>query len=210
MTKQPKALVVEVQPRIHALGQEGAGHGSADTVRLRAAVSPPSHMRFATSLLNELSKRDPDGSRLASATDVGQAVALVADRVLDPAVVWQEQFGAFYDTNGVCQLLGRDDEPVSRQAVHKRKGLLALTTGSGQVVYPAFQFRGRILAPGLDRVLETLPVDLVSGWTLASWLVSPEVELDGDRPVEVLFSGQRAAIDRVVRAARHWAAQLAS
>ncbi len=214
MTKQPRSsqpkALVGGQPRVSRLAQKRVRRGSDFTGRMSASAFPPSHVRFATSLLNELAKRDPDGSRLASATDVRQAVALVADRVLDPAVVWQEQLGAFYDTDGVRQLLGRDNEPVSRQAVHKRKGLLALTTGSGQVVYPAFQFRGRTLASGMNRVLETLPTDLVSRWTLASWLVSPEVELDGDRPVDVLFFGQRAAVDRVVQAASHWAAQLAS
>ena len=186
--------------------RQRAGRGSSAPV----PVTPPSHSQFAASLLAELARRDPDGSRLALTADVGQVVAHVADRVLDPAVVWQEGLGAFYDTDGVRQLLGRDDEPVSRQAVHKRKGLLALTTGSGQVVYPAFQFSGRTLAPGMDRVLEVLSADVVSRWTLASWLVSPDAELDGDRPIDVLFSGQPAAVDRVIQAASHWAAQLAA
>jgi hypothetical protein len=176
---------------------------------LRTSRSAPhSHERFATSLLDELARRDPDGSRLqASAAD---AVALVADQVLATAALWEEQLGAFYDTDGVRQLLARGGEPVSRQAVHKRRGLLALRTGSGQTVYPAFQFRGRALAPGLDRVLDLLPSDLVSGWTVASWLVSPEAELEGEHPVEVLFTGPDAAVDRVVTAAAHWAARLAA
>lgn len=210
MTKQPRPsgakALVGAQGSAPVRVRQRAGRGSSAS----APATPPSHVRFAASLLAELCRRDPDGSRLALTADVGQVVARVADRVLDPAVVWQEGLGAFYDTDGVRQLLGRDDEPVSRQAVHKRKGLLALTTGSGQVVYPAFQFSGRTLAPGMDRVLEVLSADVVSRWTLASWLVSPDVELDGDRPIDVLFSGQPAAVDRVVQAASHWAAQLAA
>ena len=169
-----------------------------------------SHQRFAAELLSELGRRDPGGAWLRSADALQQAVALVADTVLDPAQVWQEQLGACYDTDGVRRLLGRDGEPVSRQAVHQRRGLLALSTGSGQTVYPAFQFRGRTLAPGLDRVLDALPADLVSPWTVASWLSSPAAELDGERPVDVLFAGPRAAVDRVVGAAVHWAAALAA
>ena len=98
---------------------------------------------------------------------------------------------------------------MSRQAVHKRKGLLALTTGSGRVVYPAFQFRGRILAPGLARVLEELPGDRVSRWTVASWLVSPEADLGGEAPIEVLFDADPAGVDAVARVARAWAGDLA-
>lgn len=183
-----------------------AAGGRTRVSRPRAAA-PTSHGTFVRSLLAELAVRDPDGSRLGAATDVAQAAVLAADSVLDPGLVWVEHLGALYDTDGVRHLLGRDDEPVSRQAVHKRKGLLALTAGSGQVVYPAFQFHGRQLAPGLDRVLAALPGDLVSRWTVASWLVSPEPELDGETPIAALFAGRAAAVGQV---AERWAGQLAA
>lgn len=173
-------------------------------------VHPASHERFAQSLLDELSRRDPDGAGLGTESELEQAVRLVVDQVLAPAAIWQEHLGAFYDTEGVRRLLGSAGSPVSRQAVHKRKGLLALTTGSGQVVYPAAQFRGRTLAPRLDKVLAALPPDLVSGWTVASWLVSPESDLDGERPLDVLFEGPEAARARVVESAVRWADQLAA
>ena len=166
------------------------------------------HERLAEAFLLELTRRDPDGSRLAGATDVGQAAVLAADTVLDPGVVWVDALGAFYDTDTVRRLLGRDGQPVSRQAVHKRKGLLALRTGSGRMVYPALQFRGRALAPGLDRVLEALPEDRVSRWTVASWLVSAEADLGGEAPIGVLFDADPAGVDAVVRVARAWAQDL--
>jgi hypothetical protein len=168
------------------------------------------HERLAEAFLLEMTRRDPDGSRLAAAIDVDQAATLAADTVLDPGVAWVEALGAFYDTDAIRRLLGRDSGPVSRQAVHKRKGLLALTTGSGRTVYPAFQFRGRTLAPGLDRVLEALPEDRVSRWTVASWLVSPEADLGGEAPIDVLLDSDPAGVDAVVRVARAWAADLAS
>ena len=92
--------------------------------------------------------------------------------------------------------------------MHKRKGLLALRTGSGRMVYPALQFLGRTLAPGLDRVLEALSEDRVSRWTVASWLVSAEADLGGEAPIDVLFDADPAGVDAVVRVARAWAQDL--
>ena len=89
----------------------------------------------------------------------------------------------------------------------KRRGLLALTTGSGRVVYPRFQFRDGAPLPGLDRVLAELPESLVSRWTVASWLVSPSSEFAGARPVDLLADG---AVVAVVTAARRWASDLAA
>jgi hypothetical protein len=172
---------------------------------------PKSHRAFGKAILDELRKRDPDGTLLVgSAPDVDQAASMAVDKVLDPSVLWVEHLGAFYDTTAVRSLLGLAGKPVTRQAVHKRKGLLALTTGSGQVVYPAFQFRARQLVHGLDRVLAELPESLMSRWTLASWLVSAEHDLDHERPIDVLFDQDQAGVDAVVRVAHTWAAQLAS
>jgi hypothetical protein len=169
---------------------------------------PASHRALATQLLAELSLRDPDGSRLALAGDLRQAATLAADRMLDPSLTWSEQLGACYDVEGVRQLLARDGQPISRQAVHKRRGLLALTTGSGKVVYPAFQFAGRSPIAGLERVLDVLAPELVSRWTVASWLVSPEAQLDGERPIDVL---QRSdGVNAVVAVAAAWSAALAA
>jgi len=110
----------------------------------------------------------------------------------------------------VARLLSRTATPISRQAVHKRRGLLALTTGSGQVVYPAFQFDGRRPVPGLAAVLDSLPEAVVSRWTVASWLVSGEAELDGARPIDVLRDQGPEGQAAVSSAAQRWSAQLAT
>jgi hypothetical protein len=128
--------------------------------------------------------------------------------IADPSVQWLEQLGAFYDAPAVRTLLGGEGEPVNLEAVRESKGLMVLTTGAGQVIYPAFQFRDRLLAPGLDRVLVELPESLVSRWSLASWLISAESDLEGVRPIDVLFDQGPAGVDAVVHAARTWAAQL--
>ena len=170
----------------------------------------PWHLAFASAVVAELGKRDPDGTLLVSYPDVNQAAALAADWVLDPSLLWAEHLGALYDTTAARSLLGRDGKPVSRSAVHKRKGLMALATGSGRVVYPAFQFRGRQLVRGLGQVLTELPESLVSRWTLASWLVTPERDLGDRRPIDVLFDQDPGGVEAVVRVARAWAVQLAS
>ncbi len=121
---------------------------------------------------------------------------------------WGDHLGAFYDTTAVRSLLGLEGELVTLEAVRERLDLMVLTTVGGQDVCPAFQFRGRQLAPGLDRVLAALPESLVSRWTLASWLVSPELDLGGERPIDVLFDQDPTGVDAVLSVARAWAAQL--
>lgn len=165
---------------------------------------------FVEQLLRELVLRDPDGAALAR-VDAGAAargaVDLVLDSVLDPGQRWTDHLGGFYDVDGVRRLLSRSGRLISKQAVSKRRGLLALTTGSGRVVYPTFQFSGGSPLPGLDAVLREVPEQLVSRWTLASWLVSPQPDLDGAAPVQLLREG---AGDLVVAAARDWARALAA
>ncbi|MGH9069463.1 MAG: hypothetical protein ACRD0J_18510 [Acidimicrobiales bacterium] len=96
---------------------------------------------------------------------------------------------------------------MSKQAVSKNRNLLALTTGSGRVVYPRFQFAGRALIPGLRQVLAELPEEVVSHWTVASWLVSPAADMEGERPIDVLAEGGTQV---VAEAARRWGAALAA
>ncbi|WP_339573262.1 hypothetical protein [Pseudokineococcus basanitobsidens] len=161
---------------------------------------------FVEQLLRELVLRDPDGAALAR-VDAAAAARGAVDQVLDSAERWTDHLGGFYDVDGVRRLLSRAGRPVSKQAVSQRRGLLALTTGSGRVVYPTFQFTGGSPLPGLDDVLRAVPEYLASRWTLASWLTSPQPGLDGTTPVQLLREG---AADVVVAAARDWARALAA
>jgi hypothetical protein len=112
-----------------------------------------------------------------------------ADRMLATiprASPWNDLLGPFYTTVQVAKLLGA----VSRQALadrRRRRTLLALKTADGVLVYPAFQFdeRYRILE-GLPAVVQVLAGSGVDDWTLAGWLVSPSVALEGRSPVEWL------------------------
>jgi hypothetical protein len=165
------------------------------------------HAELLSAMALELEMRDPDGSRSAGIGDYASVAREVVAHVVDAAALWTDELGVFYDTTTVRRLLGGPDAPISRQAVFQRRGLLALTTGSGKVVFPAFQFQDAAPAPGLDQVLAALPEALISRWTLASWLVSEEYALDNDRPIDVLKDGDVAAVMAIVRA---WAGALAA
>ncbi len=115
---------------------------------------------------------------------------------------WTKVVGPFFDTERVCRLLG-----VSRQAVHKNRGILVLKTGLGTLAYPTFQFQGGKVLPGLRDVLAVLPEGVVSRWSVAAWLITPDPEFDGRTPVDLLAEGQVVV---VVGAARRWAAALAA
>ncbi len=171
---------------------------------------PPSHERVLRSMIIELRRRDPDGAQLSRTDDPDELARAVAERIVDFSARWVEHLGPFYDSASVAALLARNGDPITKQAVSKRKGLLSLTTGSGQVVFPAFQFRDRRPVPGMAKVLDELPDHVVSRWTLASWLVSPDVDLDGARPIDVLHDGSDGDIAAVVTAARQWRVALAA
>lgn len=155
----------------------------------------------------EVRKRDPEGRNAALLDDIDGVAAAAARIVVDTGEEWRTHLGGFYDAETVRRLLGSAAKPVTKQAVSKRRGLLALRTGSNRVVYPRFQFIGRRLVEGLDDVLDALPEELVSRWTVASWLVSENPDLGNERPIDVLAEGEAGP---VVRAAISWARSLAA
>lgn len=113
----------------------------------------------------------------------------VAAAMLDaiPATHPFEDLGPFYDTTGVSRWLG-----ITRQALHqkvKAGQLLALTTGDGQRLYPAWQFSpdGRPLT-GLVDLLRVLNPAAADPWTVAVWLTRPVEELGNRSAVDVMRS----------------------
>lgn len=178
--------------------------------RRATGARPTAHAELIKAFSEQLAQYDPTGAIVSRSDDLTAMARDAAQRVLETASTWVEHLGSFYDSEGVAKLLSRTGTPISRQAVHKRRGLLALTTGSGQVVYPAFQFDGRRLVPGLTAVLDQLPEGVVSRWTVASWLVSPDAELDGARPVDVLRDQGAEGQAAVLSAAQRWSSQLAA
>ena len=165
----------------------------------------PAHHNIATEFERNLDTFDPDGT--LRAVNVAASARTAAAAVIGWADLWDEHVGPFYTAEHVRTLLATGDRPVSRQAVAQRTNLLALTTGSGRVVYPAFQFRTSSIPEGLGTVLEILDEELVSRWTVASWLITPNADLEDDTPLELLEAGSAQA---VTDAARRWAFSLAA
>ncbi|MHB8452780.1 MAG: hypothetical protein ACYDAQ_20350 [Mycobacteriales bacterium] len=119
---------------------------------------------------------------------------------------WDEQVGPFYDTSGLRIFLG-----VTKQAIAdrvRRRTLLAVVRREGQVLYPAFQFRGREMVPGLNEVLAVFREVRVDGWVVAAWLTTPAARLGWTTPVGWL-SGDGAVptdVGLAADAAGRWAA----
>lgn len=138
----------------------------------------------------------------------------VAAAMLDaiPATHPFEELGPFYDTAGVSRWLG-----ISRQALHqkvKAGQMLALTTGDGQRVYPAWQFApdGRPLT-GLVDLLRVLGPAAADPWTVTVWLSRPVEEWGNRSAVDVMRSlkpvGPRgpewdALLDEAIHDASRW------
>ena len=125
--------------------------------------------------------------------------------VADPKS-WQDHLGPFYDQISVSALLSSEARVLSLAQVQSNRDLLALKTGSGAVVYPTFQFQDHKVLPGLKELQEILSPELLSPWTLASWLVSKEPELNDRCPIDALRDGELPA---VLSIARQWATALA-
>ncbi|MEI2638411.1 MAG: hypothetical protein V9F03_05370 [Microthrixaceae bacterium] len=115
---------------------------------------------------------------------------------------WLEQLGPALTGATVARMLG-----VSPQAVSTNKGLLRLKMRSGRVGYPIFQFKGRSPIPGLGAIVRQLEPVVATEWTTASWLTTPNSELDGDTPVEALRLDK---LDAAMRAAQRFATALAN
>jgi hypothetical protein len=134
---------------------------------------------------------------------LGRRAALVA--VAESA--WRQALGPLFDTEEARMVLG----VRSRQAVHDlaaRGRLLSLPTRDGRKLYPAVQFgnQGRPF-PELPEILRAFEGKAESPYTVASWLVSPQILLEGETPVAWLRSGRDAAL--VVEAAHRSASALA-
>lgn len=158
-------------------------------------------VRIADAVVRELTAKDPTGALLkVVADDPTDFAARVADHV-DTAALWSEHLGPVYSAKSVRNILG-----VSKQAVNQNRGLLRMTTGDGTVVYPAYQFAGTSVVPGVAEIVKAAS-GLVSHWLLASWFVSPSEDLDGRTPISVLRARGEAP---VVAAAHGWLGRLAS
>lgn len=115
-----------------------------------------------------------------------------AARAVAAGAAWSAEVGPFYDTAGAQAALGG----VSKQAVSARATagrLLALRlapdgTARDRLVYPVWQFAPSVLRH-LPRVLAAAghdPERATAGWTIATWLTSPDPRVGDRTPLELL------------------------
>jgi hypothetical protein len=103
--------------------------------------------------------------------------------------VWARHLGGLLDSEQTRDLL----RVKSRQAVHdlvRRGRLLRVEDSAGRALYPANQFdeHGRPF-PLVGELIETFRPADVSSWTIASFLGSPQRELEGQTPQRWLLAG---------------------
>lgn len=107
--------------------------------------------------------------------------------------------GPFYDSSGAMLQLGS----ITKQALDSRRSnqtILAMQTGDGQWLYPAWQFTGRGSIHGaLVPVLKALR-DL-DRWTAGVWLVAEHPDLDDHSPRQALR--EQVPPDVVAQLAEH-------
>ncbi len=109
-----------------------------------------------------------------------------------------ERTGGAIGVLDVASLLG-----IKRQAVDKRRRarhLIAIPRGQ-DFSYPAVQFTENGLVPGLEKVLEAMPIE--DPWMRLEWLITEDDELDGQSPLEALKAGRIAEV--IANAAGHGA-----
>lgn len=122
------------------------------------------------------------------------------------AQAWENEVGPLLSSAQVRTLLG----DVSRQRVDellRSRRLIGLRDSAGRRQFPSFQFLdGRPLEP-LVAAYWIVADGAVSGWTAASWCVSPDATLEGSSPARWTREGRDS--DRLHRIARQDAARLA-
>jgi hypothetical protein len=109
--------------------------------------------------------------------------------IVAAASVWARHLDGLLDPEQTRDLLG----VKSRQAVHdlvRRGRLLRVQDSVGRALYPANQFdeHGRPFAL-LGELIETFRPAGISPWTIASFLGSPQRELNGHTPQRWLLAG---------------------
>ena len=112
-----------------------------------------------------------------------------------------DRVGTFYSIDRVRQILG-GTRPVSRQDISDRvkaRWLLCVQTADGKHLFPAFQFDGDVVDPGLVKVMHALLDAGADGWTVVYWLTTALPQFDGQTPLALVRAG---AADEVFEMAR--------
>lgn len=105
-----------------------------------------------------------------------------------------DRAGGALTAEQVQKLLGYKSVQATHKAVASRR-LLAVDD-NGRKLFPAFQFDGAAIAPGMAAVLTATPT--TSPWALLQFMVDGDEGLGDQRPMDMVKGGPRE-IERLVR-----------
>jgi hypothetical protein len=152
--------------------------GCASPEALEAALSAPTDIGGVALLLSDLAPLGVDVSTVDPLVQAMARGAAVKQELLRAA-------GGALSSSQAADALG-----ITRQAVDKRRrrrGLLAVPSGSGEYLYPACQFGHDGVMPGLEETLRAFQVR--SPWTQLSVLLAPAPGLGSKTVLQVLQAG---------------------
>lgn len=115
-----------------------------------------------------------------------ESIENITQNMREDDEAWQAFIGPAYTEETVGHLLNRANEEISSD-----DNLLRLTMRSGEIRYPAFQFDDRKLISGIGEVVKTFTPTVTNEWTIASWLLSPNIG-EGKKmvkPIDALKAG---------------------
>lgn len=155
--------------------------GCASPEALETALSAPTDIGGVALLLSDLAPLGVDVSTVDPLVQAMARGAAVKQELLRAA-------GGALSSSQAADALG-----ITRQAVDKRRrrrGLLAVPSGSGEYCYPACQFGHDGVMPGLEETLRAFQVR--SPWTQLSVLLAPAPGLGSKTVLQVLQAGDIA------------------
>lgn len=183
---------------------------SSDSIERQSTPCTPRQM--LANRLRHLLDRLPDAAvnEALSADDIGTFAALASpshwqsaslsavDKARLRGVAYRQTLldwaGGSLSVDAVADMLGVSGEAVRKRI--RRQRLIGIRTPRGYGV-PAVQFDQGQEIPGLSQALAALSLD--SPWMRLEWLMSPEIRLDDQAPMDALRSG--VELERIVGAA---------
>lgn len=183
MAQAVSAELVEV---IHRRMQNGADlvARSLSATRLKDVASTAGFAQMLIAILRNTPAIDPDELRTA------ERLARTAEFKRDLV----ERAGGALTAEQVRKLLGHRSVQAVHKAVASRR-LLAVDD-NGRKLFPAFQFDGSSVVPGMAAVLAATPT--TGPWALLQFMVDGDEGFGDEQPLDMVKSGAET-IERLIR-----------
>ncbi len=181
-----QAATAEMVEVIHRRIRNGTDHWarSAPATRVMDVASTAGFVQMLIGILRNAPAIDPD--ELGTAERLARTAEFKRDLV--------ERAGGALTTEQVRELLAYKSAQAVHKAVSSRR-LLAVDD-NGRPLYPAFQFDGAAIVPGMAAVLAATPT--TKPWALLQFMVEGDEGLGDERPTDMVKGGAKT-IERLIR-----------